>query len=113
MQVLALVGKLPPAFQESKEGEPASVPGDRGKVTFRHWPIGGLVNLTSNVLHTPVVDGTGIRGYYDLELDPAQFAGTARTARDRPPAMPIYSRRHCGSNWGSGWKSGRRRWKLR
>jgi uncharacterized protein (TIGR03435 family) len=74
MPVLALVGKLPPAFQESKEGEPASVPGDLGKFTFRHWPIAGLVNLTSNVLRTPVVDGTGIEGYYDFSLDPMQFA---------------------------------------
>src|SRR5580693_5219658 len=30
MPVLALVGKLPPAFQESKEGEPTTVPGERG-----------------------------------------------------------------------------------
>jgi uncharacterized protein (TIGR03435 family) len=74
MPVLALVGKLPAAFQESKEGEPAAVPGDRGKFTFRHWPITGLVNLTSNVLRTPVVDGTGIHGYYDFSLDPMQFA---------------------------------------
>jgi uncharacterized protein (TIGR03435 family) len=72
--VLAMVGKLPAAFQESKDGEPAMVPGDRGKLTFKHWVMAGLVNLTSNVLHTPVVDATGIQGYYDFSLDPAQFA---------------------------------------
>jgi uncharacterized protein (TIGR03435 family) len=89
MPVLALVGKLPPAFQQSKEGEPASIPGDRGKFTFRHWPIQGLVNLTSNVLHTPVVDGTGIEGYYDFSLDPVQFASTA--AESAPGSAPSYA----------------------
>lgn len=89
MPVLALVGKLPAAFQESKEGEPASVPGDRGKFTFRHWPITGLVNLTSNLLHTPVVDGTGIRGYYDFSLDPMQFADTG--AGGTPGPAPSYA----------------------
>jgi uncharacterized protein (TIGR03435 family) len=89
MPVLALVGKLPPAFQESKEGEPASVPGERGKFTFKHWPIGGLVNLTSNLLHTPVVDGTGITGYYDFSLDPLQFASTG--ADSTPGPAPSYA----------------------
>jgi uncharacterized protein (TIGR03435 family) len=89
LPVLALVGKLPPAFQESKEGEPASVPGDRGKFTFRHWPIAGLVNLISNVLRTPVVDGTGIQGYYDFSLDPAQFAFAP--ADGSPTPAPSYA----------------------
>jgi uncharacterized protein (TIGR03435 family) len=74
MPVLALVGPLPEEFHESKEGEPVAVPGERGKFTFKHWPMGGLVNLTSNVLRTPVIDGTGIKGYYDFSIDPMQFA---------------------------------------
>jgi uncharacterized protein (TIGR03435 family) len=86
MPVLALVGKLPEAFKESREGEPASIPGDQGKLTFKHWSIGGLVNLTSNVLRTPVVDGTGIQGYYDYSLDPAQFLDTVA-----PGAAPRYA----------------------
>jgi uncharacterized protein (TIGR03435 family) len=88
--VLALVEKLPAAFHESKEGEPTAVPGDRGKYTFRHWSMEGLVNITSNVLHTPVIDATGITGAYDFTIDPAQFsvagadstAGPARTSPD-------------------------------
>jgi uncharacterized protein (TIGR03435 family) len=73
MPVLALAGALPAAFKESKEGQPAVTPGERGKQTFQHFPIAGLVNLTSNILHTPVVDATGIQGFYDYALDPAQF----------------------------------------
>lgn len=87
--VLALVGKLPAAFQESKEGAPAVTPGDRGKLTFQHWAMTGLVNLTSNVMHTPVIDGTGIKGYYDYSLDPAQFIGTG--ADGVPGAAPNYA----------------------
>jgi uncharacterized protein (TIGR03435 family) len=36
----------------------------------------GLVNLTSNVLDTPVIDGTGIEGFYDFSLDPVQYVST-------------------------------------
>src|SRR5262249_2967031 len=73
--VYALVGKLPTAFQVSKEEEQqAFVPGERGKVTFRHTTIIGLVNLTANVLRTQVVDGTGIEGFYNFTLDPGQYA---------------------------------------
>jgi uncharacterized protein (TIGR03435 family) len=92
MPVLALVGQLPGAFKESHEGEPAAVPGDRGKFTFRYWPITGLVNLASNVLRTPVVEGTGIQGYYDFSLDPMQFgnAGAASTSGPAPSYADLF-----------------------
>jgi len=85
MAVFALAGTLPPAFRESKEGTPTSVPGDLGQITFKHWPIGGLVNLTSNVLHAPVVDATGIHGFYDYSLDPAQFASAGTNSISGAP----------------------------
>ena len=34
----------------------------------------GLVNTMANILHTPVVDQTGIAGFFDFTLDPNQFA---------------------------------------
>lgn len=86
MPVLALVGKLPPAFRESKEGTPILVPGERGKQTFQHWPIAGLVNVTSNILHTPVIDATGIEGFYDFSIDPMQFASTGTDIPGPPPS---------------------------
>jgi uncharacterized protein (TIGR03435 family) len=83
MPVLALVGPLPQAFKESKEGTSAFAYGEGAKTIAQHMPISGLVSLTSNILHTPVIDGTGIKGYYDFSLDPARFAGTG------PDAAPL------------------------
>jgi uncharacterized protein (TIGR03435 family) len=85
MPVLALAGALPAAFKESKEGQPTVTPGERGKQTFQHFPITGLVNLTSNILHTPVVDATGIKGFYDYVLDPVQFIDAGGAS---PPSFP-------------------------
>jgi len=34
----------------------------------------GLANTLSNILHTPLVDQTGITGSFDFTLDPIQFA---------------------------------------
>ncbi len=92
MPVLALVGKLPTAFQASKDETPNSVAqGDRGKFTFQHWPMAGLVNLTSNILRTPVIDGTEIKGFYDYSVDPAQFAlGADSTAGPAPTYADLY-----------------------
>ncbi len=74
--VLALVtGKAPPKIQPAKEGEKnAVVPGNRGQMNFVDTPIEGLVNTLSNILHTPVVDKTGITGFYDFTLDPFQLS---------------------------------------
>jgi uncharacterized protein (TIGR03435 family) len=76
MPVYALVaGKNPPKLQESKEGEQTTmVPGDRGRMDFQRMPVVALVNTLANILHEPVVDATGITGYFDFTLDPAQFA---------------------------------------
>lgn len=71
--VLALVpgGKAPPKIQPAKEGEKYAVgPGDRGQMKFVATPMVGLVNTLANILHTPVVDQTGITGIFDFTLDP-------------------------------------------
>ena len=36
------------------------------------------------VLRAPVVDGTGIQGYYDFSLDPAHFADAGRGGASGP-----------------------------
>ncbi len=76
--VYALVaGKTPPKLRESKDGEQtAMVPGDHGQMNFRRMPVVALVNTLANILHEPVVDGTGITGVFDFALDPMQFAAT-------------------------------------
>jgi len=48
-------------------------------MNFRSMPVVGLVNTLANILHEPVVDGTGITGLFDFTLDPIQFASTGST----------------------------------
>ena len=78
MQVLALMaGKGASKLQAAKDGgETGASAGERGQIVFRRMPIVGLVNTLANILHTPVVDRTGITGFYDFTLDPNQFAPT-------------------------------------
>ncbi len=89
MTVYALAGKLPPAFRESKEGEMSSPPSDHGRLVFNHAPIIALVNLASNILHTPVIDATGIEGFYDFSIDPMQYLSTGTNVT--PGSPPIYA----------------------
>ncbi len=74
--VYALVaGKNPSRLQPAKDGEQtAMVPGDRGQMNFQKMPLSGLVNTLANILHTPVVDGTGLTGFFDFTLDPLQLS---------------------------------------
>lgn len=76
MQVLALVsGKTPAKLDPSRDGEETGLtPGEHGQMIFRRMPIQGLVNTMSNILQTPVIDRTGLAGYYDFTLDPSQFS---------------------------------------
>jgi uncharacterized protein (TIGR03435 family) len=78
--VYALVaGKTPPKIQPSKEGEQkALVRGERGQMNFQGMPLSGLVNTLSNILHAPVVDGTGMTGPFDFSLDPLEFSDHAQ-----------------------------------
>jgi uncharacterized protein (TIGR03435 family) len=70
-------GKNPAKLQASKEGSQTTfTPGDRGQMSFQRMPVVGLVNTLANILHEPVVDGTGITGFFDFTLDPLQFAST-------------------------------------
>lgn len=72
-QVLALVpGKEPHRLRASPDSEALRVDqGERGATTFRHVSIIGLVNTISNMLHVPVVDRTGLQGFYNFSLEPA------------------------------------------
>jgi uncharacterized protein (TIGR03435 family) len=70
-----LPGKTPPKIQPAKEGEQkAMMRGNRGEMRFQGMPLGGLVNTLANILHMPVVDGTGMTGSYDFTLDPRQLS---------------------------------------
>jgi hypothetical protein len=47
-----------------------------GRFTATNVTLVALVNTLANILHEPVVDGTGITGVFDFALDPMQFAAT-------------------------------------
>jgi uncharacterized protein (TIGR03435 family) len=75
-QVYALViATDAPQLEPSKDGEVTSLtPGEHGQMIFRKMSIAGLVNTMANILHMPVVDRTGINGFFDFTLDPNRFA---------------------------------------
>jgi len=82
-----VVGKDPPKLAASKPGAVVTlIPGERGRMTFQNTPIIGLVNTLANILHTQVVDGTGITGSFDFTLDPIQFATTDASGSSVPNA---------------------------
>jgi len=82
-----VVGKSPPKIQPAKEGEQkVMMRGNRGEMQFQGMPLTGLVNTLANILHTPVVDGTGITGSYDFTLDPIQLS--VRTQPVTPDLWP-------------------------
>jgi uncharacterized protein (TIGR03435 family) len=87
MSVYALVkGKNPPKLQQTKDGEKTDVmPGPRGQMNFQRMSMLGLVNTVSNILQIPVVDATGITGFFDFTLDPGDFAATGANNSPLPP----------------------------
>lgn len=68
-----IVGKGGPKLKEAKDDEPAgSKTGGTGgmfQVAFQKVTVLGLVNTLANVLDTPVLDETGLKGYYDYKLE--------------------------------------------
>jgi len=73
LSVYALVvGKNGHKLQKAKDGEqPLFAPGKLGQMTFRKMPVVALVNTVSNILQTPVIDRTGLEGFFDYALEPA------------------------------------------
>lgn len=69
-----VLGKNQPGLQESKEGEKTGWEvNSRGQMVFTRMPILGLINILSNMTQMPIRDGTGMSGFFDFTLDPAQL----------------------------------------
>ncbi len=85
-QVYVLVmAKDATKLQESKpEDERGAVAGARGAISFKRMPVVGLVNTLSNVLHEPVIDGTGMTGMFNFSVNPMEFATPGRTDESFP-----------------------------
>lgn len=72
-------------FHESQEsGEPA-IERDKSMtaVRFKRIPASQVVEMLSNVLHAPVINNTGLTGYYDATIDVAKYMQD-RPATDSP-----------------------------
>ena len=65
-----VVGKNGSKMQEAKEGEKtfANVVGP-GHLVFTGMNMLGLVITLSNTLGNPIIDKTGLTGFYDFKLD--------------------------------------------
>jgi uncharacterized protein (TIGR03435 family) len=68
-----VVGKGGSKLQEAKEDEKTDTTQGRTQsgvqMTFQKMPIGGLVNAVANILGSPVLDKTGLKGFYDFKLE--------------------------------------------
>jgi uncharacterized protein (TIGR03435 family) len=87
-------GKNGPKVQESKtEGEASfDVNQKQMSVSIQRTPVSQLVDMLTNVLRTPVVDMTGLKGHYDLTLNVAKYAADLAAqgkSLDSAPADPL------------------------
>lgn len=70
-----VIAKNGPKFEESKpETEPAVEP-DRARLSLgvKHAKLSSLTDLLSKILFTPVIDQTGLTGYYDIHIDIGKY----------------------------------------
>ncbi len=88
-----VVGKNGLKVQESKsEGETSIDINQRQlSVSVQRAPVSQLVDMLSNMLRTPVIDMTGLKGRYDLNLNVAKYAADMAAqgkSIDSTPADP-------------------------
>jgi uncharacterized protein (TIGR03435 family) len=81
---VVVIGKGGPKLVESKsEGESDIQPDQaRMQLTILRTPLSQLTDLLYNVLRTPVVDETGLKGKYDLNINVAKYVSMSS---DGPP----------------------------
>jgi uncharacterized protein (TIGR03435 family) len=98
---------------DSTKPDPRSVPnvcgnsltgGARGDVRWRatHISMPGVTQLLSAVLRGPVIDRTGIKGTFDINL---RWSGVDLAPSDNPDAPPVFAsavRETLGLEWKSG-----------
>ena len=88
------VGKNGLKLHESPEGAPAAAPNyGRGRIIYSHIPMRTLTVLLSRQLKQPVIDLTGLPGFYDIHLewsldDPQE--ALQHPAADAPALPDIY-----------------------
>jgi uncharacterized protein (TIGR03435 family) len=70
-----LVGKNGPKFHETQTEGEASIQPNRAllSVAVQRAPVSQLVEMLSNVLRSPVLDQTGLKGRYDITINVAKY----------------------------------------
>ena len=64
-----VVGKNGPKMQEAKDGEKTyGTWAGRGQIVCTRMNLRGLINILSGTLASPVLDKTGLTGFYDFKL---------------------------------------------
>jgi len=94
---LVVVGKESPNLQKYKSGpRGAQQPGSARQVKFLGCPVSTLAGYLSNVLHTRVVDRTGITGLFDYQaandysIEPTQTLSSAMKDAGKIAEVRIY-----------------------
>lgn len=83
--VYALLPGKTPSVQKAEDDDVAGFQASGASMSFTRIRMAGLVNTPSNVLHTPVVDRTGMEGFFTFTLDLSQQGG------DRPASPNAFA----------------------
>jgi uncharacterized protein (TIGR03435 family) len=78
------VGKKSPNLPAAKEGEETKISADMHKAAFQAVPMSGFSNYLRQILHTTVIDHTGLTGKFSFALD-LDAAGDQLSAESTPP----------------------------
>jgi uncharacterized protein (TIGR03435 family) len=79
------VGKKSPNLPAAKEGEETKISADMHKAAFQSVPMSAFSNYLRQILHTTVIDRTGLTGKFNFSLD-LDAAGDQLSAESTPPA---------------------------
>jgi uncharacterized protein (TIGR03435 family) len=94
LQVYTLVaGKNGSKMQEAKEGRRGRIDyTGPGKIVFTECGLAGLTNALSNMLESPVLDNTGLKGFYNFSLEYADPRWAVRSKDGHPLPLELTSR---------------------
>jgi uncharacterized protein (TIGR03435 family) len=89
-----VAGKNGSKMQEAKEGRRGRIDYTTGpgKIIFTECGLAGLTNALSNMLESPVLDNTGLKGFYNFSLEYADPRWAGRSKDGHPLPSELTSR---------------------
>jgi uncharacterized protein (TIGR03435 family) len=75
-------GKGAPKLKPAADDTPPTLSGNAGSVTFHNQPVSRFAFLLTRRLDRPVLDGTGLSGLYDFQIDLSGLGFAGRPAED-------------------------------